>query len=196
MTALARSATRVVGEKGTAIGLPDAGRQLLFVPALSDFDVLLRLNKKALKATSRVYEHDDPNEVETHHSGGKFKNLDTRTGELPLPLGTHPARLLLNQLSATYSGPLAFFQGSEDDAIIGAIWNPLVSRRSFRVNLLGNYKPVAGAEGRKKKVDSESDSDKEEEEEDDLVEVDREAILAEIARIGGELVERIDVKGQ
>ncbi|RKU44513.1 hypothetical protein DL546_006072 [Coniochaeta pulveracea] len=194
MTALARSATRVVREKGTAIGLPDAGRQLLFVPALSDFDILLHLNKKALKATSRVYEHDDPNDVEPHHSSGKFKNLDTRTGEMPLPLATHPARLLLNQLATTYAGPLVFFQGSEDDATIGAIWNPLVSRRSFRVNLLGNYKPVALAEGRKRKVESESESSGEEE--DDLVEVDREAILAEVARIGGELVERIVVKGQ
>lgn len=189
MTALARSATRVVREKGTDIGLPEEGKRLLFVPALSDFDVLIHLNKKALKSTSRVYEDDD----EDSHRSGKFKNLDTRTGEMPLPLGVHPARLLLQQLSVTYSGPLVFFQGAEDDAVIGAIWNPLVARRSFRVNLLGSYKPVAG-EKRKKGEDEMGESESDDEE--DLVEVNREGILAEIGRIGGDLIERIDAKGQ
>lgn len=190
MTALARSATRVVRDKGAAIGLPEEGKRLLFVPALGDFDVVIHLNKKALKSTSRVYEDEDE---ETHKSSGKFKNLDARVGQMPLPLGAHPARLLLEQLSTTYAGPLLFFQGAEDDAVIGAIWNPLVARRTFRVNLLGSYKPVGV---QKKERDEDAMGESESDDEDELVEVNREGILAEIARIGGDLIERIDVKGQ
>lgn len=190
MTALARSAVRVAREKGVEIGLPDCGRRELFVPALADFDVRLVLDKKVLKAASRVWAGPDGEADEG--SSSKFKNLDARTGAMPLPAvgGGHPAALLVEQLGRVYSGPLVFFRGAEDDAVVGAVWNPLVERRSFRVNLLGSYKPVATA------GDVEMKDDDGEEEEDDVVEVNRAGILAEIARIGGDLIERIEVKGQ
>lgn len=197
MTALARSACRVVRENGVDIGAPDAGRRLLFVPALGDFDLRIVLDRKTLKAASRVWEGEDPENTEEGGAGAKkFKNLDARTGAVPLPVGTQPASLLVEQLSRVYSGPLVFFRGAEDDAVIGAVWNPLVQRRSFRVNLLGSYKPVvASADG----AGNEEMKDAEESEgegEDDVVEIDREGIIAEIARIGGDLIERIEVKGQ
>ncbi|KAJ4292976.1 U3 snoRNP protein [Collariella sp. IMI 366227] len=118
----------------------------------------------------------------------RFKNLDERTGQTPLPLAQHPAEVFLEHLSEAYSGPLVFFRGGVEDRTIGAIWNPGMQRRAFRINLPGSYKPVVG--GKKKSEDEDMDG-----EEEELVDVNREAILAEIARIGGDLVERIEVKG-
>jgi len=68
-----------------------------------------------------------------------------------------------------------------------------VQRRSFRVNLLGSYKPVAADGDAEMKDGDESEGS---DGEDDVVEVNREGIIAEIARIGGDLIERIEVKGQ
>ena len=205
MTALARSACRVVREKGIEIGAPDAGRQLLFVPSLNDFDVRIVLDRKVLKTAARVWEGEDAgsssaargDDVGVGLATRKFKNLDARTGSMPLPVGMHPASLLVEQLSRAYAGPLVFFRGAEDDTVVGGVWNPLVQRRSFRVNLLGNYKPAAaGGGGGDGDGDEDMEDGSEGEEEDDVVEVDREAIVAEIARIGGDLIERIEVKGQ
>lgn len=191
MTSLARSACRVVREQG--INLDAAARQL-FVPALADFDLRIVLDKKTLKSAARVWEGDEDTAEHGAAVPRKFKNLDARTGAMPLPLGTHPAALLVEQLSRVYAGPLVFFRGAEDDAVVGAVWNPLVQRRSFRVNLPGAYKP-AGGRGRDEEM-KDGDDESEGDGEDDVVEVDREAIVAEIARIGGDLIERIEVKGQ
>ena len=79
-------------------------------------------------------------------------------------------------------------RGAVEDSTIGAIWNPQMQRRAFRINLPTSYKPAAG----QKRAKGGEDEDAEEEE---LVDVNREAILSEIARIGGDLVEKIEVKG-
>ncbi|KAK4032905.1 Nrap protein [Parachaetomium inaequale] len=188
MTSLAKSASRLVREQGVQL---DSRR--LFVPSLKEYDVLLHLNSKAVKGMLKTYATIDPEEeaAEEEDDGRpRFKNLDVRTGQEPLPLAQHPAELLLEQLSAAYGGPLVFFRGGVDDNTIGAIWNPQVQRRTFRVNLPTSYKPVAAGKKRAR-----GDEDEEEGDEAELVDVNKEAILSEIARIGGDLVERIEVKG-
>jgi U3 small nucleolar RNA-associated protein 22 len=182
MTALAKSASRLIREEGVEL---DCRR--LFVPSLKEYDVLIHLNSKAVRSTLKTYATIDPEEEE----GGvrpKFKNLDERTGMEPLPLAQHPAEVFLEHLSAVYGGPLVFFRGGPKDNTIGAIWNPQMQRRTFRINLPTSYKPVAGQKRAKGDEDGEG-------EEEELVEVNREAILAEIARIGADLVDKIEVKG-
>ena len=183
MTALAKTATRFVKEEGVSI---DPRR--LFVPSLKDYDVVIHLNNKAAKSILKTYPTDDPNQEdgESAPTRSRFKNLDERTGQDPLPLVQHPAQVFLEKLNTLYSGPLVFFRGASDDTTIGAIWNPQMLKRAFRINLPTSYKPVAADE----------DEDMEDEEEAAMVEVNREAILAEIARIGLDVIERIDVKGQ
>lgn len=185
MSSLAKSASRLIREQGVEL---DCRR--LFVPSLKEYDVLIHLNSKALKGTLKTYATIDPEqEVEDAAvSRPKFKNLDERTGQDPLPLAQHPAELLLEQLSAAYSGPLVFFRGAVEDSTIGAIWNPQMQRRTFRVNLPTSYKPAGGK--KRAKGDEEEDG-----EEAELVDVNKDAILSEIARIGADLVERIEVKG-
>ncbi|KAL2151319.1 hypothetical protein VTH82DRAFT_6417 [Thermothelomyces myriococcoides] len=182
MTSLAKTATRLIREQGV-----EADHRRLFVPSLKEYEVLIHMNSKALKSTLKTYANVDPEEEE-EVARPKFKNLDERIGQEPLPLAQHPADLFLEHLNATYGGPLVFFRGSVEDNIIGAIWNPQMQRRTFRINLPTSYKPVAAGKKRSKNDELEED------EEEDLVDINKEAILSEIARIGADLVERIEVK--
>ena len=193
MTTLARSATRLVRDRGAEIGLAPVARAL-FAPALGDYDVLIRLDRKALKACARTYAADPDSDGEEdgegeggarhHHRAPRFKNLDRRTGQVPLPQGTHPARLVVERLGLVVGGPLLFFHGAEDDAVVAAVWDPQARRRAFRPNLPCSYRPVAA-----------SGSGDDDDDEAVEVEVNREGILAEIARIGGDLIAEIEVKG-
>jgi len=182
MTSLAKSASRLIREAGVEL---DCRR--LFVPALKDYDVVIHLNSKAVKSTLKTYANIDPEDELETADRPKFKNLDERTGLEPLPLVRYPTDLFLEHLCAAYAGPLVFFRGGVEDNTIGAIWNPQMQRRAFRINLPTSYRPAAAGQKRAK-----GDED---DEEQDLVEVNREAILSEIARIGADLVEKIEVKG-
>lgn len=166
MTTLARAACKLVKDKG--IGLDP---RTLFQPSLKDYDVLIRLNGKAVRKAA------DPDDAGKQ---SQFKNLDGRTGRAIQPALSHPARAFLTQLNGLFSGPLLFFHGAPEDTIVAAIWNPQVQRRTFRVNLPCSYKPAAD------KDDGEAGTGGEQ------VDVNREAILAEIARIGGSLIETIE----
>lgn len=168
MTTLARSACKLVKDKGVNL---DA--KALFQPSLKDYDVLIHLNSRVLKGISRG---DDGVKL------SQFKNLDGRTGTTPQPIIQQPARALLMQLESLFSGSLLLFHGAPDDAVIAGIWNPQIKRRTFRVNLPCSFRPVdLGKNG------------EEVEESNELVEVDRDGIIAEIARIGGDCVDKIDV---
>ncbi|POS72651.1 hypothetical protein DHEL01_v208956 [Diaporthe helianthi] len=163
MTTLARAACKLVRDRGVEL---DA--RSLFQPSIKDYDVLIRLNSKAIKKAA------DPDVVVKQ---SQFKNLDGRTGRTTQPALSHPATTLLAQLNSLFSGPLLFFHGAPEDTIIAAIWNPQIQRRTFRVNLPCSYKPAT--------IEGEGPGD-------EHVDVNEEAILAEIARIGGELVESIE----
>lgn len=168
MTTLARSACKLVKDKGATLEA-----KTLFQPSLKDYDVLIHLNNRVLKGISRG---DDGIKQ------SQFKNLDGRTGETPQPIIQQPARALLMQFESLFSGPLLLFHGAPDDAVIAGIWNPQVKRRTFRVNLPCSFRPVDfGKDG------------EDVEESKEQVEVDRDSIIAEIARVGGDCVDRIDV---
>ncbi|KAL0465110.1 Nrap protein [Neurospora intermedia] len=195
MTALAKTACRVIREEGVEL---DARR--LFVPSTKEYDVLLHLSPKAIKAVSKVYPSEELTSTTAakSSSGSKYKNLSATAGEDALPLPSAPVDTFFEKLEQVYgsgsSAPLVFFRGGEEEKVVGAIWNPTLGRRGLNVNLGTSYKPV-GAGGRKRKGGDEGGNDgKKEKEEEQLVEVNREAILSEIARIGGELVERIEVQ--
>lgn len=185
MTALAKSALGVARQDSIAL---DPRR--LFVPSLKEYDAVIHLNRKTIKNILRTYPTDNLAELEEDKNAhrSKFKNLDGRTGQDALPLVQHPADVFLKKLTSTYAGPLVFFRGAAaDDMAIGAIWNPQMQKRAFKVNLPASYKPAPATEEEGSDMDEDNDEGK-----GAMVEINREAILAEIARIGGDLVERID----
>lgn len=165
LTTVARAACKWVKDKGITLE-----PKMLFQASLRDYDLSIHLDSKVLKAISR-------GGVAGKQS--QFKNLDGQTGKAPQPLVQQPARALMRQLEHLFSGPLLFFHGAPDDVVITGIWNPQIVRRTFRVNLPCSFRPV----GHEKDVD----------EAEQLVDVDREGIIAEISRIGGDCIEKIEV---
>lgn len=168
MTRLAKAACKLVKEKDHLLDPAD-----LFETSLSDYDVLLHLSPKTSRAIMRVAASE---------SGARkisqFKNLDDRTGKIPLPVRAHPVNVLLGELQRVYEDEIIFFRSGssddeDDDAVIGAIWNPKLRRQKFRAGLPYNFCRVSGEEG-------------------DVVEVNRQAVLLEIARIGGDMIKKIE----
>jgi U3 small nucleolar RNA-associated protein 22 len=167
MTHLAKAAFNLIKEQGARLKA-----ELLFQPSLREYDVLIHLSSSIIKRTIRESEAVPG----TKHS--QFKNLDERTGKIPLPVASHPISTLLQQLQRTYEDSLMFFHGSNDSYSIGAIWYPKLPPQNFRAGLPYNFKRSDGGG------------------EDDVVEVNRPAILHEIARIGGDMIKKIELPEQ
>ncbi|KAH6677775.1 nrap protein [Plectosphaerella plurivora] len=163
MTRLAKSACALVREQGVDLDLDD-----LFEPSLGDYDILIHLSSGQTKRVLR----DAGAEAGARHS--TFKNLDARTGKVPLPLAAHPVDVLLGQLEAAYQDSLIFFRGAQGDSTVGAIWQPKLRRQAFRVGLPYNFRTA------------------EEAEDEHAVDVNKEAIILEIARIGGDMIKKIE----
>ncbi|KPM35761.1 U3 small nucleolar RNA-associated protein 22 [Neonectria ditissima] len=163
MTRLAKAACKLL--KDSAYSLDAAA---LFDASLHDYDVLFHLSPKALRAILRDAATDPAARRVSH-----FKNLDDRTGRAPLPIRAHPIDVLVEELQRVYDDTLIFFRGDNEDDVIGAIWNPKLQQQKFRAGLPYNFRRVDAEEG-------------------DVVEVNRQAILLEIARIGGELIKKIE----
>jgi len=167
MTRLAKAACKVVKDSGYGI---DAFE--LFETSLEDYDVLFHLSRKAIRSILREAACDP-----SAHRRSQFKNLDDRTGRAPLPIRAHPVDIFMQELQRIYEDTLVFFRGTnngeEDDAVIGAIWNPKLQQQKFRAGLPYNFHKVAG-------------------EDDDVVVVNRKAVLAEISRIGGDMIRKIE----
>lgn len=179
MTLLAKAACKLIRKEDHRLDVPAQ----LFRPSLGDYDVLFHISAKAARAIMR----DAAVELgAVSASRTRYKNLDGMTGRMPLPVRAAPAEILIRKLQALYEDTLIFLHGSlgtigvdghngdEHENVVGAIWNPRLQRQKFRAGLPYNLKAVAGDEG-------------------DLVEVNREAVLLEIARIGGELIKKIEL---
>lgn len=206
MTSLARAACRLVKETDvSSLSATDGAHldpALLFQPSLGDFDVLIHLSSRVIK---RLVKGDIAEEGSSSDPSKPrrsiYKNLDARTGRELHALPAHPVQLLLSQLNHVYGGgasaggggvgPIVFFYGApqdedkDGDHIVAALWNPQVHPRTFRINVPCSFRPVVAAK-KKSKADDEATAEP-------LIEVNREAILAEIARIGGSLIDQIEV---
>lgn len=167
MTRLAKAAHKEFHDKDLVFD--PAG---LFETSLKDYDVLLHLSPKALKGIALDAAADSGTK-----RASQFKNLIDSTSRVPVPVRTEPAQVLADELNRVYADTLIFFPGSasEGETVIGAIWSPQLQRQKFRVGLPYNFHKI------------ENDED-----ESDLVDVNRTAVLAEIARIGGEMIRKIE----
>lgn len=170
MTRLAKAACKLLKTNDHRVD-----PSLLFDTSLEDYDVLFHLSRKAIRSILRDAA-SDPSARRVSH----YKNLDDRTGRAPLPIRAHPVDILMEELQRVYNDTLVFFRGAgsgvdddSDDAVIGAIWNPKLQQQKFRAGLPYNFQRVA-------------------DEEDDVVEVNRKAVLLEIARIGGDVIKKIE----
>jgi U3 small nucleolar RNA-associated protein 22 len=179
LTALAKAATQAVradedrllkhiNNSKDAAKMQDAlTPESLFTPGVSDFDIVITISSKyTLKPTKSL------------KNAPKFKNLDLqKSTSSSSPAATPLPQLFAQDLLDVYGDAVLWFWDPETlDKIVG-LWNPVVTaQRSWKIKAGWNSVPVTAKK--------------------DAVEIraNKEVIVHEIKRLGGELVKTIDVK--
>ncbi|OCK86202.1 Nrap protein [Lepidopterella palustris CBS 459.81] len=188
MTALARAAVAALKDNESMIAAGKASLlalepEMLFVSSLTDYDFVLHLAPRYTRAGKAKKEARADNSM--------FKNLQLQAeadkgGEL---VGYDPVTLFTDELQEIYGHAVIWFYDTEGGDTVAGLWNPaMTARRSWRVR--GGYSsvPLAGTgtrRGKGEEVTGEVDGVE--------VEINKEGILNEIARLGGELVERVEI---
>jgi U3 small nucleolar RNA-associated protein 22 len=181
LTALAKAATQAVradedrllkhisnnNNKDVAKKQDSLTPESLFTPGVSDFDIVITISSKH---TLKLAKSRKPTP--------QFKNLDLqKSTSSPSPAATPLPQLFAQDLLEIYGDAVLWFWDPETlDKIVG-LWNPIVTaQRSWKVKPGWNSIPVAVKK--------------------DAVEIqaNKEVIVHEIKRLGGELVKSIDVK--
>ncbi|PQE32444.1 pre-rRNA processing utp22 protein [Rutstroemia sp. NJR-2017a WRK4] len=142
----------------------DLDPRTLFATSTSDYDFVIHLSSKAAGKTKEKDSH-------------RFKNLEVQSELSIEKLDYHPIRMFIEELESLYAGSIVFFHSETTGARIGGLWNPQTAApRAFKVNLGYVTKPRDGEEGSKS------------------IEMNKPAILAEIARLGGDMISRIETR--
>ncbi|KAG4413369.1 hypothetical protein IFR04_013486 [Cadophora malorum] len=142
----------------------DLDPRSLFTTSISDYDFVIHI--------SPTYSGERRKEGKS-----KFKNLELQEKTDPGLVGYQPVQLYLEELQRLYTSSIVFFHGIADGSVIGGLWNPQnVTPRAFKVNSAHATKVV---------VSDEVDAEK--------IVIDKSVILAEIARLGGDMISRVEV---
>jgi U3 small nucleolar RNA-associated protein 22 len=165
MTALAKAACAEIDEKQLALNPND-----LFTSPLDDYDFVLHLNTDIVGVGGKKQRKSG--------TTAGFKNLEL-AAELAVAsdeskIGFDPARDLLAELEDMYSSAIVFFSGGHERQVIAGLFSPQTAPRGWKVNLAYSTIPTKNAKA-----------------EEVHAEINKDAILAEMARQGGDLVERV-----
>ncbi|KAF7187756.1 U3 small nucleolar RNA-associated protein 22 [Pseudocercospora fuligena] len=139
----------------------------LFSSSLNDFDFVLHVNSAFVTGKNR----------RSSTAAATYKNLELDTIADTDLIGLDHVKSFLTELESVYGSAILFFYGASERTVITGLWSPLTARRSWRVNLAYSTIPIKG----------ESD------EGDVQASLNKNAILAEIARLSGDLVEKVEV---
>ncbi|WWD03397.1 hypothetical protein V865_001449 [Kwoniella europaea PYCC6329] len=154
------------------IGAMDGGLDVksLFITPLDHYDFLLHL----LPSTTTKYYQNIQANSEEWESKLKYRNLHSTSSDgAGVKIGFNPVESFVQDLIRTYGDSILWFYDCSGGAVIAGIWNPQKdSARALKAFLGYNSKPT------------ESDSA--------LVTINKDAILAEIARLGKEMIESVD----
>ncbi|KAI9697863.1 MAG: hypothetical protein M1820_007650 [Bogoriella megaspora] len=164
MTRLARAAVGVLGEGGVGLDV-----ERLFRRSEGEYDFLVRVRRGFTRGRR---------EAERKRVGG-FKNLQVQRGVDVEAVGFDPVREFVEELQRVFGDAVVFFWDGYERDLIAGLWSPHTAARRFKVHLAYSTRPIQGQAG--------------EEGEGGEVEINKEGILNEIARLGGDMVEKIEV---
>lgn len=167
MTALARAAVAEIGEKGLRIE-----PQALFSSPLEDFDFVLHLSSSSSPSSGVAGKKSSKQ--------GGFKNLEMHTNGTDdvEKIGYSPYDSLLAELEEVYSSAVLFFQG---EGVIAGLFHPntrVEGGRGWKVNLAFSTIPVVRNGGEEEAVEAR---------------INREGMIGEMGRLGGDLVRRVEI---
>ena len=139
----------------------------LFAASMADYDFLVHLSPKIVGEMQRGEKSTQP----------VFKNLQILTHEDKSLIEFDPVRSYLVELRSIYGSNVLFFHNDHGGSVVAGLWNPQTGPRTWKVNLQYNTMPVAPS----------SDGQ-------GYVSANKNAMLHDIARLGGDMVSRIEVK--
>jgi U3 small nucleolar RNA-associated protein 22 len=169
-------AGRLVGLAKAAIEhVPEQGAQLdaevLFESSLADYDFVIHLDPKVLGKTSKKSSKPAYKNLELQQANsGGVDDFTLASGSV----GFAPAKLFLEDLERRFGQAVVFF--AYDDVIAG-LWNPTCEKRAWKLSLGYSSVPAKG-DGEKEVYQAK---------------LNKSGIVAEIARLGGDMVEKIEV---
>ena len=163
-------ATRFTSLAKAACGmLKEQGEKIdpeaLFVASVADYDFVIHLDPMVIRNSHR----------ETTLSA--FKNLQVQSGQDKNLYGFNQVRLFLGELKELYGNNILFFSNEYECSLIAGLWNPQTGPRSWKVNLSYSTRPFVGSC-----------------DEGSQIIINRAATLHDIARLGGDMVSRIELK--
>ena len=139
----------------------------LFKPILADYDFVIHLDLDLITRASS----SAPKQT-------AFKNLQSSSYEATHPQACNLISSLADELENLYGNSIIFFYDIMDGDVICGLWNPMTASKSWKVK---SDMPTMPRIVRKDGQDS------------DVVEINRDGTLAEIARLGGDLIRSIEI---
>ena len=101
-----------------------------------------------------------------------YKNLQVDPRTDPLNAIFNPSQQFFDELEDLYSDSIIFFYNSSSTTVIAGLWNPQTGPRDWKINLDYSTVPLADSQGA----------------------INKASTLHDIARLGGDMVARIDQK--
>lgn len=140
--------------------------EALFATPKTDYDFIIHINPN--------YLHRDM--VKTHKRKS-FKNLDLQLSGTITLAECNPVQAFLVEATEMHGSNILFFHNAHETLFIAGIWNPETENRNWKVNVTYSSMPVSDLESGDMKIA-----------------INRAATLHDLARLGGSLVSKIDVK--
>jgi U3 small nucleolar RNA-associated protein 22 len=106
-------------------------------------------------------------------ASGKYKNLAIAEETNAELVDYAPTDAFFHELQNVYGQSLALFYGGAGSTTIAGLWSPVTAARAWKVNLSYSTVPVKKGE-------------------EVIAEINKTAVLAEMARLGGELVSKVE----
>ncbi|WPG97420.1 Nrap protein [Acrodontium crateriforme] len=138
----------------------------LFNSPLTDFNFVLHLDPTVAGGKKR----------KNSKSNSMFKNIELEALTDASLVGLDPVRSFLVDLEKLYGSSILFFAGKGERPVIAGLWSPQTARRAWKANLNYSTMPLKFPDI-----------------EDVQAEVNKEAILKEIARLGGDMIDKVEV---
>ncbi|KAL8759940.1 MAG: hypothetical protein Q9199_000408 [Rusavskia elegans] len=112
-----------------------------------------------------------------HLKKSSFKNLQIESEEDTFDAICNPRRLFFDELQELYGDDIVFFYNESAITVIAGLWNPQTGPRKWKIGLNYSTMPLAKKDGAEEQVT-----------------INKAAVLHDIARLGGDMITKIDQK--
>ena len=139
----------------------------LFSRSIADYDFIIHINPQFVGGT---YGQRQQRSI--------FKNLEIQATRNTSLIGFDPVGLYLEEISGLYGNNILFFQDTHGGSCIAGLWNPHTALKDWKVNTAYSTMPTSFQP----------------EDTDIKITINKTATLHDLARLGGDMVLRIEVR--